>query len=277
MRETLSSSSSRRKEFFRFLPTHYFAHEPRFLGEDLPHLLLDVFEIFGREGMLHQKIVLELLAVIRPADVDLRVREETLHGIRHHVLGGMADHLARLRIFAGDDLDRCVGVERSAQIHQAPIEAAREGRSREPRSNGPRNVQDRRTHGNRQRVAIRQSDLEFTHRGWSNISVCNPERLGAGPPTPLVDASGPLMRWLARAVSNRRPPPCQGGALPLSYVPSRSLRTRIQYRFGLRVSIGRSSSDLSSSGWGSSSSTRRRISSSSTLSGTRSIRSETDR
>jgi hypothetical protein len=141
--------------------------------------------------MLHQKVVLKLLAVVRPADVDLRVREEALHGVRHHVLGRMADHLASLRILAGDDLDRRVGLERSAQIHQAPIDAAREGRSREPRSNGPGDVQDRRTHGNRERVAVRQSDFEFTHRGWRNICVRDPERLGDdGLPAPLADAPG---------------------------------------------------------------------------------------
>src|ERR687897_1167026 len=39
------------------------------------------------------------------------------------------------------------------------------------------------------------------------------------------------MKWLARVGSNHRPPPCQGGALPLSYAPTGA--AKIQEPLGL--------------------------------------------
>ena len=86
-------------------------------------------------------------------------------------------------------VQRVAGLQ--ATLAQPPPDRPREGRPRGPRSKGRGDVQARRPQGNRQRLAIRQSDLEFTHRCWKNICAHNPERLGDRPPAPLADAPGP--------------------------------------------------------------------------------------
>ena len=65
-------------------------------SRDLPHLRLDGFQIFRREELLHQEIVVE--AVLDDgADAHLHVREQPLHGLGQQVRRGMPDDLQGLR------------------------------------------------------------------------------------------------------------------------------------------------------------------------------------
>jgi hypothetical protein len=65
--------------------------------------------------------------VIGATHVDLDVGKDALHGIRHHVLGGMTDHLSGGGILGRDDLQRGIGPERSAEIDELSIDAPRQG------------------------------------------------------------------------------------------------------------------------------------------------------
>ncbi len=139
------------------------ALEVGLLGEDRVHLLLDLREILGREGVLHEEVVLELVAVVAAAGVDLGLREQTLHGVGHHVFGRMPDHLAAGGILRGHDLERDVPLEGPPQIDQRAVDPAREGRLREAGTDLARHVE----HGGPDREletsAVGQSDGERRH------------------------------------------------------------------------------------------------------------------
>ena len=82
------------------------ALERALLGEDLAHLRLDLLQVLGREGAGEAEVVLELLAVVLAAGVDLRLRPEPLDGVGQHVLGAVADELAGLRALDGEEAER---------------------------------------------------------------------------------------------------------------------------------------------------------------------------
>ena len=79
---------------------------PDFLGEgfvardDLAHLLLDGGEIFRRERLVAEEVVIEAVVDHRP-DGDLRARPQRLHGFGEHVRGIVADEFERARVVAG--------------------------------------------------------------------------------------------------------------------------------------------------------------------------------
>ena len=133
-RESFSSSPSEANSARASSRVTHLAREAARLGEDLAHLAFDLREVLGREGPLDLEVVLELLAVVGAADVDLRAGEEALHRVGHHVLGRVADHLARLRIAVRHDLERDVAPERRAQIDQPAVDATGERGLREPRT-----------------------------------------------------------------------------------------------------------------------------------------------
>src|ERR1700694_866060 len=82
------------------------------LDQDLPHLVLDGVQVLGREGAREAEVVLELLRVVSPADVDLDLRPEPLDRIRQHVLGGVAQELACLRALGGEDAEAAAAPQR---------------------------------------------------------------------------------------------------------------------------------------------------------------------
>ena len=110
----------------RLVPRHLDALERRVLGDDLAHLRLDRREVLGREGAGEAEVVLELLAVVLAAGVVERLRPEPGHRVGQHVLGRVADELARLGAAGGEELERAAGAR-----------AARADRSGAPASSAP--------------------------------------------------------------------------------------------------------------------------------------------
>jgi len=92
------------------------AHERPVLGDDLRHLGLDARQVVGRQPHRDVEVVLELLAVVAAADVDLRRRPQPLHRVGHHVLGGVADHLAALGVARRDHAKAAAARERRTQV-----------------------------------------------------------------------------------------------------------------------------------------------------------------
>ena len=166
--------------------------EDALLGQDLPHLLLDLLEILGREGALHEEVVLELLRVVGASDVDLRGGNRRFTASAITCSAEWRITSAACGIPGGDDLEAASsrrGVRRStSRPSMRPARAARASRCR-LFGNG----EDRRTRGHRQRLAIRQADLDFAHdAGGSCESVllrCVLVLVGTGgiePPTSAV-------------------------------------------------------------------------------------------
>ncbi len=68
---------------------------------DLLHLLLDALEVLRGEGLRDVEVVVEA-ALDRRADAELRLGEELLHGLGHHVRGGVAQDVEAV---PGGDVD----------------------------------------------------------------------------------------------------------------------------------------------------------------------------
>ena len=83
---------------------------PDFLGErfvardDLAHLLFDRGEIFRRERLVAEEVVIEAVLDHR-ADGDLRARPQRLHRFGQHMRRVMPDQFQRARIVAVDQFD----------------------------------------------------------------------------------------------------------------------------------------------------------------------------
>ncbi len=78
--------------------------------DDLLHLLLDLFEVFGCEGGLAVKVVVEASVYCR-ADGDLCAGEEFEHCLCHDVSCGVPENLLALVVVKGEELDCAVFFE----------------------------------------------------------------------------------------------------------------------------------------------------------------------
>ena len=67
---------------------------------DAAHLLLDLHEVFGREGVVEVEVVVEAIVGRRP-DIQLRLGEQAKHGGTQHVGGGVANLLEGSHLRAG--------------------------------------------------------------------------------------------------------------------------------------------------------------------------------
>ena len=92
------------------------------LGEDLAHLRLDLLQIVGRERLRAAEVVLELLAVVDAADVDLDLGPQSLDRVGHHVLGAVAHEPTRLGVLGGEDAEPAAATQRRPQIDVAALE-----------------------------------------------------------------------------------------------------------------------------------------------------------
>ena len=104
---------------------------PDFLGEgfvardDLAHLLLDRGEVFRRERLVAEEVVIEAVLDHR-ADRHLRARPQRLHGFGEHVRGVMPDQLQRARVVAVDEFDLRVVRDRIGEIGDHAVERHRD-------------------------------------------------------------------------------------------------------------------------------------------------------
>ena len=104
---------------------------PDFLGEgfvardDLAHLLLDRGEIFRRERLVAEEVVIEAVLDHGP-DRDLRAGPQRLHGLGEHMRAVVPDEFQRARVFAGEELDLGVMLDRIGEIGDRAIERHRD-------------------------------------------------------------------------------------------------------------------------------------------------------
>ena len=105
---------------------------PELLGEggvaidDLAHLGFDPGHVVGVERFLLVEVVEEPVLDHR-ADGHLRAGPQRLHGFRHDVRGIVTDQLQRLRIGAGDELDRDILVDGVGEVRKPAVHHHRHG------------------------------------------------------------------------------------------------------------------------------------------------------
>ena len=105
---------------------------PELLGEggvaidDLAHLGFDPGHVVGVERLLLVEVV-EVPVLDHRADGHLRAGPQRLHGFRHDVRGIVTDQLQRLRIGAGDELDRDVLVDGVGEVRKPAVHHHRHG------------------------------------------------------------------------------------------------------------------------------------------------------
>jgi hypothetical protein len=137
------------------------ARELGVLGDDAAHLGLDALEILGSDALRNPKVVLELLDVIASARVDLGPRPEPLHGVGHHVLGGVPDHLARLRVAGGHDAERSTAQDRCAQVEPLVRKLAGQRARSETRSDLAGDLERSGARRDRVRGPVRKLELDL--------------------------------------------------------------------------------------------------------------------
>ncbi|MCY1220149.1 hypothetical protein D9M72_321510 [compost metagenome] len=107
----------------RFVAVPHFAHDPLVLAGELRHLLLDGGQVFGREGTLVGKVVVEAVFDHRP-DRHLRFRIQFLDGVGQQVGRGVADHIDAVGILVRDDGQLGVVLDPMARVDQLAVHLA---------------------------------------------------------------------------------------------------------------------------------------------------------
>ena len=116
-------------------------HERELLLRDLGHLLLELFQVFGREGTLEREVVVEAVFDHRP-DRDLRLRVDSLHRHREQVRSRVPDDLQRRRILLRDDGQLRVILDDKCRIHELAVDAPGQSGPGEARANARRDFRD---------------------------------------------------------------------------------------------------------------------------------------
>ncbi len=105
---------------------------PDFLGEgfvarnDLLHLFFDDGQVFQRERLVAEEVVIEPVLDHR-ADGDLRARPQRLHRFGEHMRGVVPDQFQGARVLARDEFDLGVALDRVAQIGEPAVERHGDG------------------------------------------------------------------------------------------------------------------------------------------------------
>ena len=108
-----------------------FLARPHFLGEggvardDLAHLLFDGGQVFRRERLVAEEIVIEAVLDHR-ADGHLRAGPQRLHGFGQHMRGVMPDQFQRARVVAIDELDLGVLLDFVGKVGHHAVERHRD-------------------------------------------------------------------------------------------------------------------------------------------------------
>ena len=139
------------------------------LGEDLPHLRLDRLEILRHEGPRKAEVVLVLLGVVPPPDVDLRPGPESLDSVRQHVLRRVAQEDPGLVVLRREQPERARRFKRRAQVDEAAVELGADRRLRQAGADRARYLQRRRPGRDAAHRSVRESQVEHRSiRWWKN-------------------------------------------------------------------------------------------------------------
>ncbi len=95
------------------------------LCDDLAHLLLDGDEVFRRERLVAEEIVIES-AVDNGTDRYLRSRPQRLHRFGQHMRGVVPDQFQRAGIVATDKFDACVLHNGIREVHDLSVQRHRD-------------------------------------------------------------------------------------------------------------------------------------------------------
>ncbi len=131
---------------------------------DLAHALLDLLELFGREGAVDLEVVVEAVLDGRP-EPDARLRAHLAHGRGQDVRGGVAQQIQRLRALLGDDLEPDVVLERAAHVHDLPVRARSQRGARESRPDALGDFMRRGAPRHLERRAVGKSHADVVHSG----------------------------------------------------------------------------------------------------------------
>ena len=110
----------------RFLARPHFLGEGSVAGDDLLHLLFDDGQVFQRERLVAEEVVIKAVLDHR-ADGHLRARPQRLHGFGQHVRGVVPDQLQRARVVAVDEFDLGVALDRVGEIGERAVERHGDG------------------------------------------------------------------------------------------------------------------------------------------------------
>ena len=192
------------EELQGFFARDFLAHEGKVLADLLVGRLLDLLQILRRERLLAEEVVIEALFRVR-ADGHLRAGEEPLDDARHHVRRVVTDEVEPLLLLAGDHRQLAAAVQRTGEIELLVVELREQRRFGQARADlRLHELEDGGACGHLLARAVGQRDLDYVGHA------------------PLYNAKGPtaagpfIWCWCVLLESNQRPPPCQGGVLPLN-------------------------------------------------------------
>ena len=109
------------EHLFGLLATPHLLGERLVARDDLAHLFFDRGEIFRRERLVAEEIVVEAVFDHR-ADRHLGARPQRLHGFRQHMGRVVPDQLQRAGIVAGDELDVRILGDRIGEVADHAVE-----------------------------------------------------------------------------------------------------------------------------------------------------------
>ena len=92
--------------------------------------------------------------MIAASGVHLGVWKQPLDGVRHHVLCRVADHVARVGVAIGHDLEGDIFFEGLAEVDEAAIDAPGDRGLGEARADLLGSRENRRAMGHRQRLPV---------------------------------------------------------------------------------------------------------------------------
>ena len=133
---------------------------------DLPHLLLDLFEVLGRERSGAVEIVIEAVVDGR-ADAELGFGIQFQHGRGQQVGGGVAVDLERLGILGGQDLERGVLFDGAGEVEHLAIDLGHDGRVGQPGADAPGDIDGTGLGRDGLFTPVGQSNFDVTHREFS--------------------------------------------------------------------------------------------------------------
>ena len=113
------------EHLFGFLARPYFLGEGCIARDDLAHLLFDGRQVFRRERLVAEEIVIEAVLDHRP-DGHLRAGPERLHGFRQHMRGIVPDQFQRARVVAVEEFDFGIALDRVGQVGEHAVERHRD-------------------------------------------------------------------------------------------------------------------------------------------------------